>query len=112
MTAIGEVEGRNIIIVDDMIDTAGTITKAADMLMEKGALSVRAIATHPVFSGPAYERLAASSLKEIVVTDTIPLRAPENADTSKIKVLSVADMVAEVINRVYNYQSISNIYGF
>ena len=112
MTAIGEVEGRNIIIVDDMIDTAGTITKAADMLMEKGALSVRAIATHPVFSGPAYERLAASSLKEIVVTDTIPLRAPENADISKIKVLSVADMVAEVINRVYNYQSISNIYGF
>lgn len=112
MTAIGEVEGRNIVIVDDMIDTAGTITKAADMLMEKGALSVRVMATHAVFSGQAYERIAKSSLKEVVVSDTIPLRAPEGVDTSKITVLSVADMFAEVIDKVYNYKSISNVFGF
>lgn len=112
MTAIGDVEGRNIVIVDDMIDTAGTITKAADMLMEKGAASVRVMATHAVFSGQAYERIAQSSLKEVVVTDTIPLRAPEGTDTSKIKVLSVAKMFAEVIDKVYNFRSISDVYGF
>ena len=112
MTAIGDVEGRNIVIVDDMIDTAGTITKAADMLMEKGAASVRVIATHAVFSGQAYERIAKSSIKEVVVTDTIPLRAPEGTDTSKITVLSVAKVFAEVIDKVYNFRSISDSYGF
>ena len=112
MTAIGEVEGKNVIIIDDMIDTAGTITKAADMLMEKGALSVRALATHAVLSGPAYERLAQSSLKEIIVTDTIPLTTDPNVDRSKIKVLSVADQFADVINKVYNYQSISGNFVF
>ncbi len=112
MTAIGDVEGRNVVIIDDMIDTAGTITKAADMLMEKGALSVRAVATHPVLSGQAYERLIKSSLCEVVVTDTIPLNPPADLDISKITVLSVADMFAEVINCVYNYRSISNAYGF
>ncbi len=113
MTAIGDVEGRNVVIIDDMIDTAGTITKAADMLMEKGALSVRAVATHPVLSGQAYERLMNSSLCEVVVTDTIPLNPPADLDiTSKFTVLSVADMFAEVINCVYNYRSISNAYGF
>lgn len=112
MTAIGEVEGRNIIIVDDMIDTAGTISKASDMLMEKGALSVRAVATHAVFSGQAYDRLAKSALKEIVVSDTIPLRPPKDADTSKITVLTVANMFADVIDRVYNYKSISPIFEF
>ena len=91
MTAIGDVEGRNIVIIDDMIDTAGTITKAADMLMEKGALSVRAMATHPVFSGQAYERINKSA---------------------KFTVLSVADMFAEVIDRIYNYKSISDAFGF
>ncbi|HPX04650.1 MAG TPA: ribose-phosphate pyrophosphokinase [Tenuifilaceae bacterium] len=105
MTAIGDVEGKNVVILDDMVDTAGTLTKAADMMMEKGALSVRAFATHPVLSGNAYERIANSSLTELVVTNTIPLR--EGVDTSKIKVLCVADLFADVINKVYNYQSIS-----
>ena len=112
MTAIGDVEGRNIVIIDDMIDTAGTITKAANMLMEKGALSVRAMATHPVFSGQAYERINKSALQEVVVTDTIPLRAPAGTDLSKFTVLSVADMFAEVIDRIYNYKSISDAFGF
>lgn len=112
MTAIGEVEGRNIIIVDDMIDTAGTIAKAADMLMEKGALSVRALATHPVFSGQAYEKIAKSALTEVVVSDTIPLRARPDQDISKIKVLSVADIFADIINKVYNYQPISPSFIF
>lgn len=106
MTAIGDVEGRNVVILDDMIDTAGTITKAADMMMEKGALSVRAVATHPVLSGPAYDRIARSALCEVAVTDTIPLRT--DVDASKIKVLSVAELLADIINKVYNYQSISS----
>jgi len=105
MTAIGEVEGKNVIILDDMIDTAGTIAKAADMMMSKGALSVRAFATHAVLSGPAYERIAESKITEVVVSNTIPLR--KDMDTSKIKVISVADLFADVINKVYNYQSIS-----
>ncbi len=106
MTAIGDVEGKNVIIMDDMIDTAGTLTKAADMMIAKGALSVRACATHAVLSGPAYERILDSKITELVVTDTIPLR--KDKDVSKIKVLSVADLFADVINKVYNYQSISN----
>ncbi|MFI3289763.1 MAG: ribose-phosphate pyrophosphokinase [Rikenellaceae bacterium] len=108
MTAIGEVEGRNIIIVDDMIDTAGTICMAADMLMAKGAASVRAVITHPVLSGKAYDRINASALQEVIVTDSIPLR--DDVDTSKFTVLSVADMFADVIDRVYNYKSISPIF--
>jgi len=88
-----------------MIDTAGTVTKAADMMMAKGALSVRAFATHAVLSGPAYEKIAESKILELVVTDTIPLR--KDKDTSKIKVITVADLFADVINKVYNYQSIS-----
>ncbi len=105
LTAIGEVEGKNVIILDDMVDTAGTITAASNMMMEKGALSVRVFATHPVLSGPAYERLAKSSIKELVVTDTIPLK--QNKNTEKIKVLSVAELFADVINKVYNFESIS-----
>ena len=110
MTAIGDVEGRNIIILDDMIDTAGTITKAADMLMEKGAKSARAAATHAVLSGPAYERINNSSLSEVIVTDTIPLR--KDKDTSKFTVLSVADIFADVIERVHNYKEISSRFIF
>jgi len=106
MTVIGEVEGKDVIILDDMIDTAGTVTKAADMMMDKGANSVRAIATHPVLSGPAYDRINASSIQEVVVTDSIPL--DPNADTSKIKVLSIADIFGDVIDKVYNYKSISS----
>ena len=105
MTAIGDVEDKNVIIVDDMVDTAGTLTKAANLMMERGARSVRAISTHPVLSGEAYERIAESQLQELIVTDTIPLRSDK--DTSKITVLSVADTFADVINKVYNYQSIS-----
>ncbi len=112
MTAIGEVEGRNIIIIDDMIDTAGTITKAADMLMEKGAKSVRALATHAVLSGPAYERIASSKLVEVILSDTIPLTDNPEIDKSKIKIISVAEIFADVINKVYCNQSISTSFIF
>lgn len=105
LTAIGDVEGKNVIILDDMVDTAGTLTEAANMMMAKGAKSVRAIATHPVLSGPAYERIAQSQMLELVVSDTIPLK--QGVDTSKIKVLSVAELFADVIDKVYNYESIS-----
>lgn len=108
MTAIGDVEGRNIIIVDDMIDTAGTICMAADMLMERGAKSVRAAITHPVLSGQAYERINASALEEVIVTDSIPLN-PEK-DLHKFTVLSVADIFADVIERVHNYKEISSLF--
>ena len=108
MTAIGDVEGRNIIIVDDMIDTAGTICMAADMLMDKGAKSVRAVITHPVLSGAAYERINASQLQEVIVTDTIPLN--QEKDLSKFTVLSVADIFAEVIEHVHNYKEISSLF--
>lgn len=108
MTAIGEVEGRNIIIVDDMIDTAGTICMAANMLMERGAKSVRAAITHPVLSGQAYERINDSALQEVIVTDTIPLNTEK--DIHKFTVLSVADIFADVIERVHNYKEISSIF--
>ena len=91
-------------MLDDMVDTAGTITKAADMMMDKGAKSVNAIITHPVLSGPAYERIQNSALTELIVTDTIPLK--QKCD--KIKVLSISDIFAEVIDNVYNYKSISD----
>ncbi|HBY01095.1 MAG TPA: ribose-phosphate pyrophosphokinase [Rikenellaceae bacterium] len=112
MTAIGDVEGKNIVIIDDMIDTAGTITKAADMLLERGAISVRALATHAVLSGPAYERIAKSALQEVIISDTIPISNDPGLDMSKIKVLSVADIFADVIDKVYNYKSISTSFIF
>ncbi len=101
---IGDVKGKNVVIIDDMIDTAGTITIAADMMMEEGAESVRVFATHPVLSGPAYERIENSKLTEVVVTDSIPLKK----HSDKIKVLSIADLFADTVNKVYNYQSISD----
>ncbi len=103
MKIIGNVEGKHVIIVDDIIDTAGTIVKAADVLIKKGAKSVRAIITHPVLSGPAYERIENSQLTELIVSDTIPLKK----ESSKIKILSVSEIFADVIKKVYNYQSIS-----
>lgn len=103
MTVIGDVKGKNVIILDDMIDTAGTVTKAADIMMEKGALSVRAVATHAVLSGPAYDRINASSISEVIVSDSIPVKE----DSKKIKVITVADIFAETISRVYNFESIS-----
>jgi ribose-phosphate pyrophosphokinase len=105
ITAIGDVKDKNVIILDDMIDTAGTLTMAADMMMGEGARSVRAFATHPVLSGPAYDRIAKSAITELVVSDTIPLKTTE--DTSKIKVLSVSELIADVIHKVYNFESIS-----
>lgn len=110
ITAIGEVEGKNVVIVDDLIDTAGTLVKAAEVLMDKGAASVRACATHAVLSGPAYDRINNSCLKDVFVTDTIPLK--EGADTSKIKVVSMAETFAAIIRKVYNYQPISTEFIF
>lgn len=106
MSVIGEVEGRDIILVDDIVDTAGTLTKAADMLFERGAKSVRALCTHAVLSGKAYERLEESRINELVVTDTIPLRK----ECSKIKVIPTADLFARIIKRVYVYESISELF--
>ncbi|MBR6660314.1 MAG: ribose-phosphate pyrophosphokinase [Bacteroidales bacterium] len=110
MTAIGEVEGRNVVIVDDMVDTGGTIAKCSQILMEKGALSVRAVATHPVLSGKAYETIAKSALQEFIVTDTLPLR--EDVDTSKFTVLTVADIFADIIEKVYDNKPISPTFIF
>lgn len=105
MELIGNVEGRNVVLVDDMVDTAGTLTKAADLMMERGALSVRAIATHPVLSGGAYERIENSKLEELIVTDTIPLK--EDKPTNKITVVSCAELFAEVLKSVNENRSIS-----
>lgn len=104
MTLIGDVNGRNVILVDDMIDTAGTLTRAADLIMDAGALSVRAMATHPIFSGGAFDRINQSKLQEVIVTDSIPLK---NTSISKIKVLSCAPLFGEVMNLVHNRESIS-----
>ena len=108
ITAIGDVEGKNVVIDDDMIDTAGTLAKAANVLKEMGALSVRACATHAVFSGPAYDRIAESALEEVIVSDTIPLSSDPSKDKSKITVLSMTPMFADIINKVYNYEEISS----
>lgn len=104
MTVIGDVKGKDVIIVDDIIDTAGTLTRAADMMLDHGANSVRACCSHPVLSGEAYDKIGSSSLSELVVTDTIPLER----ESDKIKVLSVADLFADVITRVEENRSISS----
>ena len=109
MTLIGNVEGRNVILVDDMVDTAGTLCKAADIIMERGAKSVRAIATHGVLSGKAYENIEKSKLQEIIITDSIPLK---NNLSSKIKVLSCAPLFADVMNLVHNKKSINDKFIF
>lgn len=101
---IGELKKKDVVIVDDMIDTAGTICLAADMMMREGANSVRVCATHPVLSGDALERIQESSIKEVILTDTIPIRGSH----PKIKIISVAELFADVINKVYNYESISS----
>jgi len=106
MQIIGDVEGKNVVIIDDMVDTAGTITKAADLMMASGAKSVRACASHCVMSGPASERVQASALTEIVFTDSIPY----TQRCAKVKQISVADMFAETIRRVIENESISDQY--
>lgn len=106
MQIIGDVKDKNVVIVDDMVDTAGTITKAADIMMEAGARSVRAIASHCVMSGPASERVQNSALEEIVFTDSIPY----SNRCAKVKQLSIAQMFAETIRRVTTNESISSQY--
>lgn len=104
ITAIGEMEGKNIVLLDDLIDTGGTLCKAAEMMLDRGALSVRALCTHAVLSGKAYENIEKSKILELIVTDTIPLKQ----ESSKIKVLSVAGMFADVFHRVITNESISS----
>ena len=104
MELIGNVTGKNVVLVDDMVDTAGTLTKAADLMMERGALSVRAICTHPILSGNAYERLENSKLEELIVTDSIPL----SQESSKIRVLGCANLFADVMTKVHQNKSISS----
>jgi ribose-phosphate pyrophosphokinase len=104
MELIGDVTGKNVVLVDDMVDTAGTLTKAADLMMERGALSVRAICTHPILSGNAYEKLENSQLQELIVTDSIPL----SQKSDKIRVLSCAELFADVMHKVHHNKSISS----
>ena len=107
MTIIGDVTGKDVILVDDIVDTAGTICKAADLMMRNGARSVRAIASHAVLSDPATERIEASSLTEMIFTDSIPLRK----HSDKIRIVSVAGVFAEAIKRVINHESISILFS-
>ncbi len=104
MELIGDVKGKNVVLVDDMVDTAGTLTKAADLMMERGALSVRAITTHALLSGDAYEKIEKSQLLELIVTDSIPLKKESN----KVNVLSCAELFSDVMQRVHQNTSISS----
>lgn len=108
MNIIGEVDGKNVILIDDLIDTAGTIAQAANALKEFGAKEVYACCTHPVLSGPAIDRIQNSVIKELIITNTIPL--PENKQTNKIKTISVAPVFAEAISRIYRNISVSKIF--
>lgn len=105
---VGDVNNKNVIIVDDIIDTGGTLVKAAEVMIENGAASVRAICSHPLLSGQAYQNIEKSLLTELIVSDTIPLKA--NQPQSKITVISCADLFADVISRVHNNESISTHY--
>ncbi|WP_418508994.1 ribose-phosphate pyrophosphokinase [Corallibacter sp.] len=104
MELIGDVTGKNVVLVDDMVDTAGTLTKAADLMIDRGAKSVRAICTHPILSGNAYEKLENSKLEELIVTDSIPLKQ----ESKKIRVLSCAELFADVMYNVHYNKSISS----
>ena len=106
MLLIGDVKGKNVIIVDDLADTCNTICKAADLMMEKGALSVRAVITHPVMSGDAYNNIETSKITELVVTDTIPLK--QNCD--KIKILSVDKLLSIAIENIVDNRSLSKLF--
>lgn len=106
MELIGDVKDKNVVLVDDMVDTAGTLTKAADLMIERGAKSVKAICTHPILSGEAYERIENSKIDQLITTDSIPLKKESN----KIKVLSCADLFADVMKRLHNNESISEVF--
>ena len=106
MQVIGDVQGADIVLVDDIVDTAGTLSSAASLLLKRGANSVRAVCTHPVLSGAAYERVESSDLTELIVCDTLPVKKR----TTKIKVVSSAELFANVIQRVYTYESISPLF--
>lgn len=106
MRLIGDVKGKNVILVDDLVDTASTLATAANLIMEKGAKSVRALCTHPVLSGNAYEKVEESALLELVVCDTIPL----TKQTPKIKVLSVANLFAKAIRNAHEFKSINSLF--
>ena len=111
MHVIGEIDGRNCVIMDDMIDTAGTLVKAAEVLKERGAKKVYAYCTHPIFSGPALERIAqGSALDEVVVTNTIPLSSAA-AQCQKIRQLSVAPLIAETIQRIAKGESVMSLFS-
>ena len=109
MNIIGDIKGRDCVLLDDMIDTAGTMTNAARVLMEQGARRVFAAATHPVLSGPAVDRIVASPIEEMLVTDTIPLR-PDAAKSGRFKVVSVARILGEAIKRIHNSDSVSSLF--
>ena len=104
MELIGDVQGKNVVLVDDMVDTAGTLTKAADLMMERGAESVRAITTHGLLSGNAYEKIENSKLTELIITDSIPIEIKSD----KVRVLSCANLFADVMDKVHNNNSISS----
>jgi ribose-phosphate pyrophosphokinase len=111
MQLVGEVRDSSALLVDDMIDTAGTITEAAKVVMNAGATEVLACATHPILSDPACERLNKSNIKEMITTNTIPLRAKAQAELSSLKVLSVASLIAEAIRRIHNEESVSSLFN-
>ena len=110
MHVIGDIDGRNCVIMDDMIDTAGTLVKAAEVLKDRGAKSVYAYYTHPVFSGPAVERIRNSALDEVVITNTLPLSDAGKA-CKKIRQLSVAFLFAETIRRISDGESVTSLFA-
>jgi ribose-phosphate pyrophosphokinase len=110
MHVIGEIEGRNCVVMDDMIDTAGTLVKAADVLKERGAKKIYAYCTHAVFSGPAIDRIKASALDEVVITNTIPL-GMYGQQSTKVRQLSVAFLFAETIRRISDGESVTSLFA-
>jgi ribose-phosphate pyrophosphokinase len=111
MQLVGEVRDSIAVLIDDMIDTAGTISAAAKVVADAGAAQVLACATHPILSDPACERLNASKIEELVTTNTVPLKAKAQAELGKLKVLSVAGLLAEAIRRIHNEESVSSLFN-
>lgn len=106
MNVIGEVEDKNVLIIDDIVDTAGTLTRAAEALKDHGALNIMAACTHGLLSGPAYDRIEDSPLERLIVTDTIPLKRPSDS----IEVVSVSDLFAKAIRHIYTDRSVSTLF--